>query len=48
MPMRREFPARTIEAEDVRLRRVDPHYTKSLIRLLAAHALAEKLTALGY
>ena len=48
MPMRREFPARTIEAEDVRLRRVDPHYTKSLIRLLAAHAMAEKLTALGY
>ena len=31
-----------------RLRRVDPHYTKSLIRLLAAHAIAEKLTALGY
>jgi 1,2-phenylacetyl-CoA epoxidase catalytic subunit len=48
MPMGRQFPARTIEAEDVRLRRVDPHYAKSLIRLLAAHALAEKLTALGY
>jgi len=46
--MRREFPPRTIEAEDIRLRRVDPHYTKSLVRLLAAHALAEKLTALGY
>jgi 1,2-phenylacetyl-CoA epoxidase catalytic subunit len=48
MPLGRQFPARTIEAEDVRLRRVDPHYSKSLIRLLAAHALAEKLTALGY
>ncbi|HTQ24662.1 MAG TPA: Phenylacetic acid catabolic protein [Candidatus Binataceae bacterium] len=46
--MRREFPPRTIEAEDIRLRRVDPHYIKSLVRLLAAHALAEKLTALGY
>jgi 1,2-phenylacetyl-CoA epoxidase catalytic subunit len=48
MPLGRQFPARTIEAEDIRLRRVDPHYIKSLIRLLAAHALAEKLTALGY
>ncbi|HEY2524972.1 MAG TPA: Phenylacetic acid catabolic protein [Candidatus Binataceae bacterium] len=46
--MRRELPPRTIEAEDIRLRRVDPHYIKSLVRLLAAHALAEKLTALGY
>jgi 1,2-phenylacetyl-CoA epoxidase catalytic subunit len=48
MPLGRQFPARTIEAEDLRLRRVDPHYAKSLIRLLAAHALAEKLTAFGY
>lgn len=48
MAPRRKFPARTVEAEDVRLRRVDPHYTKTLIRLLAAHALAEKLTAVGY
>jgi 1,2-phenylacetyl-CoA epoxidase catalytic subunit len=48
MPPQRDFPARTVEAEDLRLRRVDPHYTKTLIRLLAAHALAEKLTALGY
>jgi len=36
MPLGRQFPARTIEAEDIRLRRVDPHYIKSLIRLLAA------------
>lgn len=48
MPPRREFPARTVEAEDVRLGRVEPHYAKTLVRLLAAHALAEKLTALGY
>src|ERR1700722_7853681 len=48
MALGRQFPARTVEAEGIRLRRVDSHYTKSLIRLLAAHALAEKLTALGY
>ncbi len=48
MPPRREFPARTVEAEDLRLQRVDPHYAKTLIRLLAAHALVGKLTALGY
>jgi 1,2-phenylacetyl-CoA epoxidase catalytic subunit len=48
MAPRREFSPRSIEAEDVRLGRVDPHYTKTLVRLLAAHALAEKLTALGY
>jgi len=48
MAPRCEFSSRSVEAEDVRLGRVDPHYTKTLIRLLAAHALAEKLTALGY
>ncbi|HZO80606.1 MAG TPA: Phenylacetic acid catabolic protein [Candidatus Binataceae bacterium] len=48
MAPRREFTPRSVEAEDVRLGRVDPHYAKTLIRLLAAHALAEKLTALGY
>ena len=32
MPLRRQFPARSFEAEDVRLRRVDPHYVKILIR----------------
>lgn len=45
---RREFAPRSVEAEDVRLGRVGPHYAKTLIRLLAAHALAEKLTAIGY
>jgi 1,2-phenylacetyl-CoA epoxidase catalytic subunit len=38
----------TIEAADVIEGRVEPHYTKILIRLLAAHAIAEKLTAVGY
>ncbi|MGA2411473.1 MAG: hypothetical protein ABSG46_13930, partial [Candidatus Binataceae bacterium] len=28
--------------------RVEPHYVKTLTRLLAAHALAEKFTAIGY
>jgi 1,2-phenylacetyl-CoA epoxidase catalytic subunit len=48
MPLGREIPARTIEAAHVKLGRVGPHYAKTLIRLLAAHALAEKLTAIGY
>ncbi len=48
MAPRREFAPRSVDAEDLRLGRVDPHYTKTLIRLLAAHALAEKRTALGY
>lgn len=48
MAPRREFNPRSVEADDIRYGRVDPHYTKTLIRLLSAHALAEKLTALGY
>lgn len=48
MAPRREFRPRSVEAENIRLGQVDPHYTKTLIRLLSAHALAEKLTALGY
>ncbi|HLK86992.1 MAG TPA: Phenylacetic acid catabolic protein [Candidatus Binataceae bacterium] len=48
MALRREYPARTVEPEDIRLGRIDPYYTRTLVRLLAAHALAEKLTALGY
>ncbi len=48
MQPRRHYPARTVEAKDLRLGRVDPQYTRVVIRLLAAHALAEKLTALGY
>jgi ring-1,2-phenylacetyl-CoA epoxidase subunit PaaA len=48
MQPRRQYPARTVEVEDLRLGRLDTHYTRTLVRLLAAHALAEKLTALGY
>ena len=48
MPIRREFRPRSLDAADLNQGRVDPHYTKVLLRLLAAHALAEKLTALGY
>src|SRR2546427_11618538 len=48
MPIKRELPPRVIEAPDVKLGRMDPNYGKVLVRLLAAHALAEKLTADGY
>jgi 1,2-phenylacetyl-CoA epoxidase catalytic subunit len=43
-----QFGPRQFEAVDVIRRRVEPHYTKVLVRLLSAHALAEKLTAEGY
>src|SRR5580704_11348100 len=39
---------RSLNAEALNEGRVDSHYTKVLLRLLAAHAMAEKLTALGY
>lgn len=48
MPIRRQYAPREVTAADLKLGRVDPHYQKVLIRLLAAHAMAEKLTALGY
>lgn len=48
MPIRRQFAPREISAADLRADRVEPHYEKVLVRLLAAHAMAEKLTALGY
>lgn len=48
MPIRREFPPRSLDAAALNEGRVEPHYTKVLLRLLAAHAMAEKLTALGY
>ena len=48
MPIRREYPPNAVEAADVKSGRVDAHYTRVLSRLLAAHAMAEKLTALGY
>lgn len=46
MPTRREFAPRSLHASDVA--RIDPNYRRVLTRLLAAHAMAEKLTALGY
>ena len=46
--MKRLYAAGAIEAADVIEGRVEPHYAKILTRLLAAHAIAEKLTALGY
>src|SRR5438128_11018673 len=48
MRIRREIPPRSIDAAAINANRVDPHYKKILMRLMAAHALAEKLTALGY
>jgi 1,2-phenylacetyl-CoA epoxidase catalytic subunit len=48
MPVRRQLAPASIQSEDVRLKRVELHYTKVLTRLMAAHALAEKLTAIGY
>jgi 1,2-phenylacetyl-CoA epoxidase catalytic subunit len=47
MPARRYAPA-SIETEHINAGRVEPHYVKTLTRLLAAHALAEKFTAIGY
>ena len=48
MPLRREFPPRSLDAAALKEGRVVPLYTKVLLRLLAAHAMAEKMTALGY
>jgi 1,2-phenylacetyl-CoA epoxidase catalytic subunit len=46
--VKRLYAPGAIEAADVIEGRVEPHYTKVLTRLLAAHAIAEKLTAVGY
>ena len=46
--MKRLYTPGAISAADVIEGRVQPHYTKILMRLLAAHAIAEKLTAIGY
>jgi 1,2-phenylacetyl-CoA epoxidase catalytic subunit len=48
MPERRKFPAHAFEAADATRGAPEPHYANVLVRLLAAHALAEKLTAQGY
>jgi 1,2-phenylacetyl-CoA epoxidase catalytic subunit len=46
--MRRQFEVASVEAADLQQGRVEPNYQRVLTRLLAAHALAEKLTAEGY
>src|SRR5271170_5021595 len=46
--MRRQFVAASVEAADLNQGRVEANYQKVLTRLLAAHAIAEKLTAEGY
>ena len=46
--MKRQFASGTIEAADIIAGRIEPNYVKVLTRLLAAHAIAEKLTAQGY
>ena len=48
MPIRRQYAPREVHAADLKTGRIDPHYEKILVRLLAAHAMAEKLTAFGY
>jgi 1,2-phenylacetyl-CoA epoxidase catalytic subunit len=48
MPIRREYPPNSIGAAEINAGRVDAHYVRTLSRLMAAHAMAEKLTALGY
>jgi ring-1,2-phenylacetyl-CoA epoxidase subunit PaaA len=46
--VRRLYDPGTVEAADLIEGRIEPHYAKTLTRLLAAHAIAEKLTAVGY
>ena len=48
MPVKRQFAPGSIEAVNLTGGDVEPHYYKVLTRLLAAHAIAEKLTAVGY
>lgn len=44
----RLFPPASLEATDVLGSGVEPNFVRVLTRLLAAHAMAEKLTAIGY
>jgi 1,2-phenylacetyl-CoA epoxidase catalytic subunit len=48
MRTRRQFAPRSLTAADVGSGKPEPHYRTVLTRLLAAHAMAEKLTARGY
>ena len=44
----RQFPPGSLERDDVLCGRVEANFVRVLTRLLAAHAMAEKLTATGY
>jgi 1,2-phenylacetyl-CoA epoxidase catalytic subunit len=46
--MTRQFPPGSLEATDVLGGRIEANFVRVLTRLLAAHAMAEKLTAIGY
>jgi 1,2-phenylacetyl-CoA epoxidase catalytic subunit len=46
--MIRQFPPGSLEAADVLSGRIEGNFVRVLTRLLAAHAMAEKLTAMGY
>jgi 1,2-phenylacetyl-CoA epoxidase catalytic subunit len=46
--MMRQFPPGSVEATDVLGGGVEANFVRVLTRLLAAHAMAEKLTAIGY
>jgi 1,2-phenylacetyl-CoA epoxidase catalytic subunit len=46
--MTRQFPPGSLEAADVLGGCVEGNFVRVLTRLLAAHAMAEKLTAMGY
>jgi ring-1,2-phenylacetyl-CoA epoxidase subunit PaaA len=47
-PPRRQFAPGAFDSADLKSGRLDRNYTRTLVRLLAAHALAEKLSAVGY
>ncbi|MGH7918285.1 MAG: Phenylacetic acid catabolic protein [Candidatus Binataceae bacterium] len=48
MPVGRRFAPGALGADDIRRGGVEARYVRVLTRLLAAHAMAEKLTAFGY
>jgi 1,2-phenylacetyl-CoA epoxidase catalytic subunit len=46
--MSRSLEPWSIEASEIRCGRVDPYYVKTLTRVLAAHAMTQKLVVAGY
>ncbi|MBV8770903.1 MAG: phenylacetate-CoA oxygenase subunit PaaI [Deltaproteobacteria bacterium] len=48
MTTTRQFPPASLDSQDVLRGRVEANFVRVLTRLLAAHAMAEKLTAIGY